>query len=236
MRRDYNGGSAAVLVRTARDGANFTGDSVAVNLHGLFREVRADGQIGTRIDSIIYLKPYMGKIMVSTAAAYAGPQVTFTSPANHFPIFGQTDTIAYTATADSGLTQLRIQLRRPSGVVQTLVNTVFNPPVKTYSGRQIVTWTTADCGLDSISVYARDNTGAVSDLPAAMTLAVSARRVTVAASIEIINYLFREGPVPDDFPGGDANCDGDVNIQDAIRIIVYLFRNGPPPCCTGTGG
>ncbi|NMC43840.1 MAG: hypothetical protein GYA46_07970 [candidate division Zixibacteria bacterium] len=233
MRRDYNGGSAAVLVRTAHDGADFTRDSVAVNLHGLFREMLANGQTGARVDSIVYLKPYMGKIMV--AAANRGPQVTFTSPVNRFPIYGQTDTIAYTATADSGLTRLRIQLRRPSGVIQTLVDAAFNPPVKTYTGRQIVTWTSADCGLDSISVYARDNTGAISDLPAALTLAVSFRRFSISAGIEIINYVFRGGPVPDDYPGGDANCDGSVNIQDAIHIVTYLFRGGPPPCCDGIG-
>jgi hypothetical protein len=131
---------------------------------------------------------------------------------------------------------LRIQLRHPSGVAQTLVDAVFNPPVKTYSGRQIITWIPADCGLDSISVYARDKTGATSNLPAALTLAVSSQRFTIAASIEIINYVFRNGPIPDDYPGGDANCDGSVNIRDAIYIIVYLFRNGPPPCCSGTGG
>jgi hypothetical protein len=41
MRRDYNDGNVVVLVRTAHGTANYTGDSVAVNLHGLYREVSA---------------------------------------------------------------------------------------------------------------------------------------------------------------------------------------------------
>ncbi|MGB2698349.1 MAG: RHS repeat-associated core domain-containing protein [Candidatus Zixiibacteriota bacterium] len=52
---------------------------------------------------------------------------------------------------------------------------------------------------------------------------------TVADVVWLINYLFRNGPVPPCMDAGDANDNGEANITDAVYLVNYLFRNGPPP-------
>jgi hypothetical protein len=49
--------------------------------------------------------------------------------------------------------------------------------------------------------------------------------------VYLINYLFKEGPVPDPLEAGDANCDGSVGPADVVYLINYLFKDGPPPSC-----
>jgi len=94
MRRDYNGGSAAVLVRTAHGTANYTGDSVLVSLGAAFREVYANGDTSATAVTSTYLKPYMGKIFVVASACAAPPSVpTISSPANGAAVGSTTPTV-----------------------------------------------------------------------------------------------------------------------------------------------
>jgi parallel beta-helix repeat protein len=54
--------------------------------------------------------------------------------------------------------------------------------------------------------------------------------VDPADVVYLINYLFRNGPVPNPLMVGDVNCDGEVGPGDIVYLINYLFRGGPPPC------
>jgi len=66
-------GPNAVLLRTGYANANFTGDSMAVNLHNLYFEIDADADTSTIADSVFYLKPYMGKILMAASACGVPP-------------------------------------------------------------------------------------------------------------------------------------------------------------------
>jgi hypothetical protein len=46
----------------------------------------------------------------------------------------------------------------------------------------------------------------------------------------LINYLYRNGPVPYPEFAGDANCNLAVNILDITYLINYLYKSGPAPC------
>jgi hypothetical protein len=56
------------------------------------------------------------------------------------------------------------------------------------------------------------------------------QQVNLGDAIYILNYLFKNGPIPVPFFSGDANCDDVVNMSDAIYLLNYLFRDGSPPC------
>ena len=49
--------------------------------------------------------------------------------------------------------------------------------------------------------------------------------------VYLINYLFKNGPVPDPIGRGDANCDGILMLDDVVYLISYLYKGGPPPSC-----
>lgn len=55
--------------------------------------------------------------------------------------------------------------------------------------------------------------------------------VNVADAVYVINYVFKNGPVPDPLEIADANCDGQANVADAVYVINYVFKGGPGPCC-----
>jgi hypothetical protein len=56
--------------------------------------------------------------------------------------------------------------------------------------------------------------------------------INIADVVQILNYLFINGPPPVPcLEAGDANCDGVVNIADVVYLINYLFLDGPPPGC-----
>ena len=46
----------------------------------------------------------------------------------------------------------------------------------------------------------------------------------------IINYIFHDGSSPVYPEAGDLNCDGSINLADAIYLINYVFKDGPAPC------
>ncbi len=54
--------------------------------------------------------------------------------------------------------------------------------------------------------------------------------IDVGDIIYLINYLYKNGPVPDPWQAGDVLPDGVVNISDVIYLINYMFKAGPPPC------
>lgn len=45
----------------------------------------------------------------------------------------------------------------------------------------------------------------------------------------LINYLFRNGPLPLCFDCADVNCDEEIGICDVVYLINYIFRSGPAP-------
>ena len=38
------------------------------------------------------------------------------------------------------------------------------------------------------------------------------------------------GPEPVPHKSGDADCSGDVDIDDVVYLIAYIFSVGPAPC------
>ena len=66
MRRNYGNGSVAVLLRTSHGSVDWVNDSVAVNMHFMYREVDVNADTSSIADSIFYLKPYMGKVLITT--------------------------------------------------------------------------------------------------------------------------------------------------------------------------
>jgi hypothetical protein len=55
--------------------------------------------------------------------------------------------------------------------------------------------------------------------------------VDLADAIELVNYIFKNGPEPDPLEAADANCDARINVGDIVFIVSYVFRNGPEPGC-----
>ena len=56
------------------------------------------------------------------------------------------------------------------------------------------------------------------------------RIIDVGDVVYLINYLFKNGPVPNPLQAGDATCDGNVDVGDVVYLINYLFKGGFPPC------
>jgi hypothetical protein len=55
--------------------------------------------------------------------------------------------------------------------------------------------------------------------------------IDLADAIMVLNYLYRNGDIPEPLSAGDANCSGMVDVADAIHLVNYLFKNGPKPGC-----
>jgi len=55
--------------------------------------------------------------------------------------------------------------------------------------------------------------------------------IDIGDAVEIINYIFKEGPAPEPLEAADADCSTSVNIGDIVHIVSYIFRGGPPPGC-----
>jgi hypothetical protein len=83
MRRDYGNGSVSVLLRTSHGSANWVGDSIGVNMHQLYREIDVNADTSVTADSVFYLKPYMGKILITTDSCGRPPSAPIpVSPAS----------------------------------------------------------------------------------------------------------------------------------------------------------
>jgi len=47
--------------------------------------------------------------------------------------------------------------------------------------------------------------------------------------IYLVDYLFKQGPIPECFDEGDSNGDGNIFVDDLTLLVDYLFKSGPPP-------
>ena len=54
-------------------------------------------------------------------------------------------------------------------------------------------------------------------------------RYTMNDVVYLINYLFKQGPVPVPLDAGDVNKDGLVNVADVSYLVNYLYDAGPAP-------
>ena len=52
--------------------------------------------------------------------------------------------------------------------------------------------------------------------------------VTLGDLVYILNYLFRQGSIPDPPSAGDPNGDCTITIGDVVYLLNYLYRMGPP--------
>ncbi|GEM_PF-1138406 len=55
--------------------------------------------------------------------------------------------------------------------------------------------------------------------------------VNILDIVFLINYKFKNGPVPGPLQSADVNRDGTVNILDIVYMVNYKFKNGPVPNC-----
>ena len=235
MRRDYSNGRVAVLVRTAHGSADFVRDSVAVNLHKLYREVTANADTLTRVDSIFYMKPYTGKILLLDDGSR--PAISNIQPSPALFLIDSAATISFTVSDADGLDTLRARLGRPSG--DTLViNMAFPPGVTSYNARFTYKWKENDCGFSDLAIYARDKKGNVTWAPKAADIITVGEIVGVGNAVVLIRFIFEGDIPPEDLFAVDANCDSRIDLGDPLYIINFLFRGGPPVCCSsgGTGG
>jgi hypothetical protein len=53
--------------------------------------------------------------------------------------------------------------------------------------------------------------------------------ITLSDAVFLINYLYKNGPVPDPPAAGDANSDGQTDLGDVVYLLNYLYKGGPPP-------
>jgi hypothetical protein len=53
--------------------------------------------------------------------------------------------------------------------------------------------------------------------------------INVGDVIHLVNFLYRDGPLPVPPLAGDFDCDGATNVGDVIKLVNYLYREGPPP-------
>ena len=54
--------------------------------------------------------------------------------------------------------------------------------------------------------------------------------VNLGDAVYYVQYIFANGPPPQDVSGGDINCDGRINLSDIVFLVNYIFGDGPAPC------
>jgi hypothetical protein len=57
------------------------------------------------------------------------------------------------------------------------------------------------------------------------------KTIDVGDIVYLINYLYKNGTIPDPLDAGDVNCDGTVDVGDVVYLINYLYKSGEPPSC-----
>jgi hypothetical protein len=56
------------------------------------------------------------------------------------------------------------------------------------------------------------------------------QKVNISDAVYMVNYIFGDGPAPQDISHGDVNCDGSANLADVVYLVNYIFAGGPAPC------
>jgi hypothetical protein len=230
MRRDYNNGGAAIILRTSHGSVDWVNDVVPVNMHGLYREISANADTSRTADSIFYMKPYMGKILLAAQGSASSTTVTFSNSFDGICYVGDVDTVVFTVTDQSGLDSLKIWLNRTNSDT-LMISRVFPAGIPVYSGRLIYTWREDDCGFAGLTVYARNKEGGTMYRPDALKTVVARQAVDIGDAVSLISYIFMGGSLPDPSEPADANCDGELNVSDPLFIINHIFHSGPPICC-----
>jgi hypothetical protein len=96
MRRDYNNGSVAVLVRTSHGSADWVNDVMAVNMHGMYREVDVNADTSVAADSIFYMKPYSGLVLITADSCGVAPTLPNPATPNSGSAVGLSPTLCVT--------------------------------------------------------------------------------------------------------------------------------------------
>lgn len=55
--------------------------------------------------------------------------------------------------------------------------------------------------------------------------------VNILDILDLVDYKFRNGPIPDNAAAADTDGSGQINVLDIIDIIDYKFRGGSEPSC-----
>src|SRR6185295_19467683 len=82
-------------------------------------------------------------------------------------------------------------------------------------------------GVTVNSVTVTDPTHATAHVHVDTNAAVGYRDVVLTTNAE--SAVLLNGFYVSDFPNGDANGDGLVNVSDVFRLINFLFAGGPAP-------
>ncbi len=53
--------------------------------------------------------------------------------------------------------------------------------------------------------------------------------ITLSDVIFLVNYIFKQGPLPCCKVLGDANCSGGITLSDIIFLVNYIFKSGQAP-------
>lgn len=147
-RRDYNGGQNVMLFRSSNSSVyDYNDDSIAINVHGLYSEISADGDTSETVDSIFYILPYEGLLLTAGEAAEAPPNIT-----NILPDSAWVDTLVawqFSFTDAHGVDSAWLYLWPPDSVPGvndsiSLVDTLYDP-IKT-SGSPSKEYAPADSG------------------------------------------------------------------------------------------
>ena len=57
------------------------------------------------------------------------------------------------------------------------------------------------------------------------------QEITLSDAVYLINYMFRDGPLPEPPGSGNVNCDEEIGLADIVYLINYLLKSGSPPPC-----
>lgn len=110
--RTYKNGSVVILFRTAHATADYAADSAEINLHDLFKEVDANADTSETADSIFYLRPYDGKILIT--AGEQPPSIGTILPASGY--VDSTDAVSAVITDDYGVNHIYNYIWPPDSV------------------------------------------------------------------------------------------------------------------------
>ncbi len=54
-------------------------------------------------------------------------------------------------------------------------------------------------------------------------------KYTMNDIVVIVNYIFREGSLPNPADAGDIDYSGSINVADISYLVNYMYKSGPKP-------